>query len=54
MGEIANAILDGTLCEWCGVYIGEPVGYPRRCFGCDPDQMPNNEPPDMPEDREEG
>jgi hypothetical protein len=33
MGEIAEMMLDGTLCEQCGVYIeeGEPEGIPRYC-----------------------
>jgi hypothetical protein len=32
MGEIADAMLDGTLCECCGEYIGEGgAGYPRYC-----------------------
>ena len=33
MGEIADMMLDGTLCECCGVYIetGEPPGFPRYC-----------------------
>jgi len=40
MGDIADMILDGTLCEWCGVYIEEgevPLeadGYPRKCADC--------------------
>lgn len=34
MGDIADAMLDGILCEICGVYLGEEVGYPRRCEGC--------------------
>ena len=30
MGEIAEMMLDGTLCEECGVYIaGEGYGVPR-------------------------
>ena len=34
MGEIADMMLDGTLCEGCGVYLeGEPTGYPRYCSG---------------------
>jgi len=37
MGEIAEMHLDGTLCECCGVYLGEAVGYPRRCAACDGD-----------------
>lgn len=31
MGEIAEMMLDGTLCECCGAFIGASVGYPRYC-----------------------
>ncbi len=31
MGEIADAMLDGTLCEGCGEYIGSDAGYPQYC-----------------------
>ena len=33
MGEIAEMMLDGTLCEACGMYIeeGEADGIPRYC-----------------------
>ncbi len=34
MGEIAEMMLDGTICEQCGEYIGDGDGYPRNC-GCD-------------------
>jgi len=34
MGEVADDILDGTLCQECGVYLGEGDGYPRSCAGC--------------------
>lgn len=33
MGEIADMILDGTLDEQTGEYIGEPCGYPRTLQG---------------------
>lgn len=37
MGEIAEMMLDGTLCEGCGVYMpGEGYGVPRRCRDCRP------------------
>lgn len=42
MGEIADAILDGTLCEGCGEVFDdviegrEPPGHPRRCPTCGP------------------
>lgn len=33
MGEIADMMLDGTLCECCGVYIDDDGGFgiPRYC-----------------------
>lgn len=31
MGEIADMMLDGTLCEMCGVYIGTDSGFPMYC-----------------------
>ena len=34
MGEYAEMTLDGTLCESCGVYMGEGYGYPQRCDDC--------------------
>lgn len=34
MGDVADMIIEGILCEWCGEYIGDSVGYPRKCSGC--------------------
>lgn len=34
MGDIAEMMLDGTLCEGCGEYLGEGDGYPQYCAGC--------------------
>lgn len=32
MGDIADMMLDGTLCKYCGTYIdGESDGIPRYC-----------------------
>lgn len=31
MGEIADAMLDGTLCECCGTCIGDETGFPGYC-----------------------
>lgn len=31
MGEIADMMLDGTLCEGCGEYIGSDAGFPQYC-----------------------
>lgn len=35
MGEVANAMLDGTLCSVCGVHLGGDEGYPVTCRDCD-------------------
>ncbi len=37
MGEIAEMILEGDLCEICGVYLDDEGGdgFPRRCEGCE-------------------
>lgn len=40
MGEIADMMLDGTMCQGCGVWLhgGEDgPGYPGYCRGCRPD-----------------
>lgn len=35
MGDIADMMLDGDLCEGCGVWMGsEGDGFPRRCASC--------------------
>ena len=35
MGDIADMMLEGVLCEGCGVYLdGESPGYPRYCGSC--------------------
>jgi hypothetical protein len=34
MGEIADAMLDGTMCSCCGEYLGGDEGYPVQCAGC--------------------
>ena len=34
-GELADMILDGRACKWCGVYIdSNKPGYPRVCRDC--------------------
>lgn len=38
MGEYADMMLDGTLCEGCGVYLGADSGYPMRCRSCRADR----------------
>src|SRR5882757_866917 len=45
VGEIAEMMLEGILCEGCGELMDDMVddttspGYPRRCAGCSP-QVP--------------
>lgn len=40
MGEIANMMLDGTLCEQCGCFIDfDYVGHARLCEDCLDEQM---------------
>lgn len=36
MGEMANLILNGEVCEICGEEFmdNEAAGYPRRCASC--------------------
>jgi hypothetical protein len=46
MGDIADMMLDGTLCEGCGVYIGDGMdaaGYPRRCSHCRREERENTQ-----------
>ena len=40
MGEIAEMMLDGTLCQQCGEYIGTDNGFPTFCAGCQTDEEP--------------
>lgn len=36
MGEAAEMILEGILCQSCGGFIdGEETGYPRDCEDCE-------------------
>lgn len=36
MGEIADMMLSGLMCEGCGVWMDDlqEPGYPRRCYSC--------------------
>lgn len=52
MGEIADMMLEGVLCQGCGEYMGEGEGYPgfcsKECAGglsCEP---PPKKPPQQP------
>lgn len=37
MGDVSDMMLDGTLCEQCGTYLGNAVDHPRLCPGCQRD-----------------
>lgn len=40
MGEIAEMIIDGILCEQCGMLVdGEETGYPRLCGFCSGEEI---------------
>lgn len=34
MGEISESMLDGSLCEQCGEYLGDAAGHVRLCEYC--------------------
>lgn len=35
MGEISDMMIDGTMCQVCGVFLNEEgPGYPVTCGGC--------------------
>lgn len=34
MGQIADDMIDGTSCSWCGVYFEGTHGYPVLCNDC--------------------
>lgn len=34
VGEIADDMIDGSACHWCGVYFEQTYGYPVVCRDC--------------------
>ena len=34
MGEYADAIISGELCEMCMFPLAEPLGFPQTCVEC--------------------
>lgn len=43
MGEVAEMMLDGTLCQICGGVIdGDAPGFPRYCEDCAKDEVVSN------------
>ena len=46
MGDVADAMLDGTLCAGCGVFMNlEPTGYPVYCTACNHAEFTAHEKP---------
>jgi hypothetical protein len=35
MSDFVDLMLDGVICEGCGEFLGDPVGYPQSCPGCE-------------------
>lgn len=39
MGEVAEMVVEGVLCEVCGAVVdGEATGYPRQCDICEDEE----------------
>lgn len=34
MGEIADMMLEGAMCQWCGEFLENAAGFPTICRGC--------------------
>ena len=43
MGEIAEQILDGEICQFCQCAIIPPAGYPTSCDECGSDDVPRSQ-----------
>lgn len=42
MGEIAEMMLDGAMCQVCGEFLDDSLGFPTTCGGCS-DEYPDAE-----------
>ena len=40
MGEIADDMISGFMCSWCGTYFKEEHSYPVLCKDCQEDTNP--------------
>lgn len=34
MGDIADSMLEGEICSWCGLELDTPMGVPALCHAC--------------------
>ena len=42
MGETAELIIEGFVCQHCGEYLdGDDPGYPRSCNACEKEKEPS-------------
>lgn len=42
MGEIAEMMMEGMLCQCCGVYLESSKGdYPQMCYSCEQEARQN-------------
>jgi len=39
MGDIADMMLYGILCQQCGEFVGEECGYPKNCVSCGAEEI---------------
>lgn len=35
MSEFNDLMLDGVICQCCGQFVGDAVGFPRSCGWCE-------------------
>jgi hypothetical protein len=42
MGDIADDLISGRSCSWCGIIFEEEHGYPVVCLGCWQDAKPQD------------
>jgi len=38
MGEIADMMINGSMCQYCGECFDDEPGYPRTCSACGSDE----------------
>lgn len=51
MGDIADMIVEGQMCETCGHIFDEECGYPRQCKACaGPSYDDEDDPADLDKD----
>ena len=44
MGDIADMMLEGILCQGCGEFLGDGEGYPMFCSACGGDEESDFQP----------